>query len=78
VDIVPLLTGSAGHAFLVPSPNGLSARCVVVTGNLSAEEYWLPAGIYMNHGLLCEGVPAPPPGSCSLCPALWTWHTNVR
>ena len=68
VDIVPLLTGSAGHAFLVPSPNGLSARCVVVTGNLSAEEYWLPAGIYMHHWLLCEGVPAPPAGQLLALP----------
>lgn len=68
VDIVPLLTGSAGHAFLVPSPNGLSARCVVVTGNLSAQEYWLPAGIYMHHWLLCEGVPAPPAGQLLALP----------
>jgi hypothetical protein len=64
VDIIPLLTRSAGHAFLVPSPYGHSlgrgARCVVVTGNLPAEEYWLPAGVYMHHWLLCEGVPAPP------------------
>lgn len=64
VDVVPLLTGSAGQAFLVPSPNALSrrrgARCIVVAGNLTAEEYWLPAGVYMDQLLLCEGVPAPP------------------
>ena len=65
VDVVPLLAGSAGQAFLVPSPNARSrrrgARCVVVTGDLTAEEYWLPAGVYMDQLLLCEGVPAPPP-----------------
>ena len=47
VDVFPLLAGSAGQAFLVPSPNARSrrrgARCVVVTGDLTAEEYWLPA-----------------------------------
>jgi hypothetical protein len=63
MDVVPLLTGSAGQAFLVPRPNGLSprrgARCVVVTGDLSAEEYWLAAGVYMDHWLLREGVSAP-------------------
>ena len=64
VDVVPLLSGSAGQAFLVPSPNARSlrrgARCVVVTGALAAEEYWLPAGVYMDQLLLCEGIPAPP------------------
>jgi hypothetical protein len=64
VDVFPLLTRSAGQAFLVPSPNPLSsrrgARCVVVTGDLTAEEYWLPAGVYMDQWLLREGVPAPP------------------
>ena len=64
VDVVPLLAGSAGQAFLVPSPNARSprrgARCVVVTGDLTAEEYWLPAGVYMDQLLLCEGIPAPP------------------
>lgn len=72
VDVVPLLTGSAGRAFLVPSPNGLSptggVRCVVVTGDLPAEEHWLPAGVYMDHWLLSEGLPAPLAGQLLALP----------
>jgi len=66
VDIAPLLTQSAGRAFWVPSPDRRSARhekgCVVITGNLPADEYWLPAGVYMDHWTLREGIQAPPVG----------------
>ena len=66
VDIAPLLTHSAGRAFWVPSPDRPSAGpgkgCVVITGNLPAEEYWLPAGVYMDHWTLREGIQAPPAG----------------
>jgi hypothetical protein len=65
VDIVPLIRQSAGHAFWVPSPDRRSARheegCVVITGNLpAAGEYWLPAGVYMDHWMLREGIQSPP------------------
>ena len=66
VDIAPLLAQSAGRAFWVPSPDRRSARhekgCVVITGNLPADEYWLPAGVYMDHWTLREGIQAPPAG----------------
>ena len=74
VDIAPLLTQSAGRAFWVPSPDRRSARhekgCVVITGNLPAEEYWLPAGVYMDHWTLREGIEAPPIGRLLTLPAV--------
>jgi hypothetical protein len=60
VDIAPLISQNAGSAFWVPSADRRSARheegCVVVTGNLPADEYWLPAGVYMDHWTLREGI----------------------
>ena len=74
VDIVPLLAHSDGRAFWVPSPDRRSARhekgCIVITGNLPAEEYWLPAGVYMDHWTLREGVQAPPVGSLLTLPGV--------
>jgi hypothetical protein len=74
VDIAPLLTESAGRAFWVPSPDRRSDRhekgCVVITGNLPAEEYWLPAGVYMDHWTLREGIEAPPVGRLLTLPAV--------
>jgi hypothetical protein len=29
-------------------------------GNLPADEYWLPAGVYLDHWTLREGIQAPP------------------
>jgi hypothetical protein len=62
VDIGPLVTQSAGRAFWVPSPDRRSAKhgCVVIKDNLPADEYWLPAGVYMDHWTLREGIQAPP------------------
>jgi hypothetical protein len=64
VDLAPLVARAAGGTFWVPSQNpGRAAQghgCVVAGQNLQAEEYWLPAGIYMDHWMLREGVPAPP------------------
>jgi hypothetical protein len=62
VDIGPLVTQSAGRAFWVPSPDTRSARhgCVVIKDNLLADEYWLPAGVYVDHWTLREGIQAPP------------------
>ena len=61
-DIGPLLAQSAGRAFWVPSPDRRGTRhgYVVVTADLAAEEYWLPAGVYMDHWMLREGILAPP------------------
>jgi hypothetical protein len=64
VDIVPLAAQSAGNAFWVPYSNRQSTRrdmgCVVVKEHMSADEYWLPAGVYLDHWALREGIPAPP------------------
>jgi hypothetical protein len=62
VDIIPLVRQQAGRAFWVPSPDRRSARhgCVVIKDDLAAGEYWLPAGVYMDHWTLREGVQAPP------------------
>ena len=58
VDIGPLIIQSAGRVFWVPSPGRRSARhgCIVVMGNLPADEYWLPAGVYTDHWTLREGI----------------------
>lgn len=74
VDLAPLVARSAGRAFWVPSADRWSARheigCVVVTGNLPAEEYWLPAGVYMDHWTLREGIQAPPAGHLLALPGI--------
>ncbi len=74
VDIVPLVSHSAGHAFWVPSPDRRSARheegSIVITGNLPAEEYWLPAGIYLDHWTLREGIQPPPAGDLLILPGV--------
>jgi hypothetical protein len=64
VDIVPLVTQSAGCAFWVPSRDRRSVRheegCVVIADHLPADEYWLPAGVYIDHWTLREGILPPP------------------
>ena len=74
VDLAPLVARSAGRAFWVPSADRWSARheigCVVVTGNLPAEEYWLPAGVYLDHWTLREGIQAPPVGHLLALPGI--------
>jgi len=64
VDVVPLVTRSAGHAFWVPSLDRRSVRngegYVVVKDNLRADEFWLPAGVYLDHWTLREDIKAPP------------------
>jgi hypothetical protein len=63
VDLAPLIACSGGGAAWVPSQNPGRARqghgCAVVSRNLQAEDYWVPAGIYMDHWMLREGVPTP-------------------
>ena len=64
VDIVPLVAQSAGCAFWVPSRDRRSVRheegCVVIADHLPADEYWLPAGVYIDHWTLREGILPPP------------------
>ena len=82
VDVAPLLTQSAGRAFWVPSPDRCSARreigCIVITGNLPAEEYWLPAGVYMDHWTLREGIQAPPAGRLLSLPGVVDLARRLR
>ena len=63
VDLAPVI-GRGSGAFWVPSQNpGRADRghgCVVVRRPLATGEYWVPAGVYMDHWMLREGVPAPP------------------
>ena len=70
VDIGPLIIQSAGRVFWVPSPDRRSARhgCIVVVGNLPAEEYWLPAGVYTDQWTLREGIEPPPAGQLLALP----------
>jgi len=62
VDLAPLVSQSAQRAFWVPSPDRPGDRhgSIVVTDNLLADEYWLPAGVYMDHWILREGIRALP------------------
>jgi len=64
VDLAPVVARSAGGASWVPSQNpgraGQGHGCVVVSRNLRAEDYWVPAGVYMDHWMIREGVPTPP------------------
>ena len=84
VDLAPLMLRETGGAFWVPSQNpgraGQGHGCVVVDRSLQAEEYWVPPGIYMDHWMLREGVPAPPathllslPGATDLSRRLGGW-----
>jgi hypothetical protein len=64
VDLAPVVVHGAEGAFWVPSQNPARASqghgCVVVSRSLQADDYWVPEGIYMDHWMLREGVPAPP------------------
>jgi hypothetical protein len=72
VDIVPLVTRGPGRAFWVPSPDRRGARhgFIVVSDNLPTDDYWLPAGVYMDHWTLREGIPAPPAGRLLTLPGV--------
>ena len=62
VDIGSVVARTAGQVFWVPSQDRWSAGpgYLVVLGNLPADDYWLPAGIYLDHWTLREGIQAPP------------------
>ena len=70
VDVGPLVIQQPGYVFWVPSPDRSSARhgCVVVMGNLPADEFWLPAGVYLDHWTLREGIEPPPAGQLLALP----------
>lgn len=71
-DIGTLVTQSAGRAFWVPAPDRRGARhgFIVVRDNLPADDYWLPAGVYLDHWTLREGIPAPPAGRLLMLPGV--------
>ena len=54
----------AEGAYWVPSQHPDRARrghgCAVLGRNVEGLEYWVPAGVYMDHWMLREGVPTPP------------------
>ena len=64
VDLAPVIAAAPDHGFWVPSQNQRRAShahgCVVVRRSITASEFWLPAGVYMDHWMLREGVPSPP------------------
>jgi hypothetical protein len=66
VDLAPVVVHDTRGAFWVPSQNpGRASQghgCVVISRYLQSENYWVPAGIYMDHWMLREGVPNPPAG----------------
>lgn len=73
VDIGPLLTRRARQAYWVPSPRGHAPErgvgCMVLPRNLPGEEYWLPAGVYIHHWMLREGIPVPAPAHLITLPS---------
>jgi hypothetical protein len=62
VDVAPLIDEHPGCVLWVPSPDGRRTGHVIVTENLRAEKYWMPAGVYADHWTLREGLPAPSVG----------------
>ncbi len=63
VDLTPVLYRAEG-AYWVPSQHPDRARrghgCAVLGRSIEGLEYWVPAGVYMDHWMLREGVPTPP------------------
>ena len=81
VDILPLVTRRAGLAFWVPA-SGLPGRqgqgVVVIRDNVPGDDYWLPAGIYMDHWTLREGIPAQPAGRLLTLPGVVDLARGLR
>jgi hypothetical protein len=82
VDLAPLVAHEAAAAFWVPSQHpGRAVQghgCVVVSRSLQAEEFWVPPGIYMDHWMLREGVPAPPAAHLLTLPGTTDLSRRVR
>jgi hypothetical protein len=83
VDLAPLLARHPGRVFWVPSQNRNRAAaahgCVVVRESMTADDYWLAEGVYMDHWILRETVPVAPsahlltlPGTVDLASRLTT------
>ena len=79
-DIGLLVARGEGRAFWVPAPDRRSARhgCVVITDNLVADEYWLPAGVYVDHWTLREGLQAPPASELLALPGVTDLARRLR
>jgi hypothetical protein len=80
VDIGLLVARGEGRAFWVPAPDRRSARhgCVVITDNLVADEYWVPAGVYVDHWTLREGLQAPPASELLALPGVTDLARRLR
>ncbi len=80
VDIVPLVTQSAGCAFWVPSRDRRSVRheegCVVIADHLPADRVLASAGVYIDHWTLREGILPPPADRLLAWPTSSTWPTG--
>jgi len=79
VDLAPALDRAEG-AYWVPSQNPDRARrghgCAVLGRDIEGLEYWVPAGVYMDHWMLREGVPTPPASHLLTLPG--TTHLSRR
>ncbi len=49
-----------------------------VTVMLAADEYWLPAGVYLDHWTLREGIQAPPAARLLMLPGVVDLAERVR
>jgi hypothetical protein len=58
VDLGPLVTYRTGLVFWVPGADGPAGARMVVIERLSADELWLPAGVYADRRALREGMPS--------------------
>ena len=73
VDLAPVVAGSPGarsgcrRRTSTAPPRRTAAWSS--SGRCPSDEFWLPAGVYMDHWMLREGVPAPPAATCWPCPA---------
>lgn len=73
-DLTPLVSRQAGRVFWVPGADGHAGRRggarVVVTERLSADDFWLPAGVYADHRTLREGTPVQTAGQLLALPGV--------
>jgi hypothetical protein len=51
---------------------------VVITDNLVADEYWVPAGVYVDHWTLREGLQAPPASELLALPGVTGLARRLR
>ena len=80
VDIGLIVARSTEQVFWVPSQDRWSAGpgYIVVMGNLPADEYWLPAGVYVDHWTLREGLQAPPASELLALPGVTDLARRLR